>query len=391
MSLAAFREVVQRELCFLFGSAVEQALWIWSPLCAVALILWLFSHALPEGLGVCVVDQDHSPESRELIRRLEATRSVHVREQADSLSAALALVRSREVYAIIEIPAQWQQERLRGEQVPVVLYNNAQYYLPAGLITAAVRDAVASMATEQNLLKEARFGGGLQAAGVRMASVRAELRTLFNPQVSYEVYLGCMLAPILLHIYLVVMSVSALGREFRDRTVDQWLGCAQGNLLLALSGKCLPALCLHAVIGSALVAMLLGFSGGQAAGSLLLWWVGLGAFILVSIAFGVFLVSLTGNLRVALSLAGLLVATSPAFSGFTFPMDAMSAGARHWGQLMPLTYYLQLQQGQWMSGASLQAWAQSMLILLGFACFFMVAGWWMLRRQIANPSRWGRR
>ncbi|WP_018607492.1 ABC transporter permease [Uliginosibacterium gangwonense] len=391
MSFAAFRAVVGRELAFLWASPVEQALWIWSPLMAVALILWLFSAGLPEGLPISVLDQDHSASSRELIRRLGATRSLRVGVLAESLPEALGQARSREAYAIVQIPQGWEAERLRGGQKPVVLYNNAQYYLPAGLITAAVRDSVASLAGEQAVLREARFGGGLVAAGQRMGAVRAELRTLFDPQISYELYLGGMLTPILLHIYLVVMVVSAVGREFRDRTVEQWLASAKGCLLSALVGKCLPAVCLHLCVGGVLMGMLMGFTGGHVAGSLVLWLLAMAGFVLVSTALGVFLISLTGNLRIGLSLAGLLVATAPAFSGFTFPLDAMSNGARHWGELMPLTYYLKLQQGQWMSGASLQAWGQGILRLAGFGMFFMLVGWIMLRRQIANPARWGRR
>jgi len=391
MSFAAIRAAAKREFAFLWASPVEQIMWVWAPLLGASLILWLFSAGLPEGLGICVLDQDHSVTSRELVRRFDTTRSLRVTTHANDLTEALAQTRSGSVYAVVQIPAGWELERLRGGQKPVILYNNTQYYLAAGLISAAVRDTVSSLLGEQAVLREARFGGGLAAATQRTSAVRAELRTLFNPQISYELYLGGMLAPILLHIYLVVMVVSAIGREFRDRSVDQWLACSNGQLLSAVFGKCLPAVCIHLCLGGSVLAILLGFTGGHAGGSALLWFLALCLFIFVSVALGVFLMSLTGNLRIALSSAGLLVATAPAFSGFTFPLDAMSEGARQWGQLLPLTWYLRLQQGQWMSGADIDAWAQGMLRLAMFGTFFVLVAWPMLRHQVANPARWGRR
>jgi hypothetical protein len=57
---------------------------------------------------------------------------------------------------------------------------------------------------------------------------------------------------------------------------------------------------------------------------------------------------------------------------------------------LPITHYLALQQGQWMSGASVQAWARGMLWLAGFGAFYTLIALPMLKRQIANPKRWGR-
>lgn len=385
-SLAAAR----RELAFLRGSVADQLLWVWSPLLAVGLILWLFSGGVPAGLPISVVDQDQSVSSRELIRRLSASRSLLVRSQATSMEEAWPQIRSASTYAMLHIPAGWEVERLRGSQKPVVLYNNLQFYLVAGLVSSAVREAVASTAGEQAVLREAGFGGGLDAARLRTNAVRADLRTLFNPQISYELYLGGMLTPLILHIYLVIMVVSAFGREFRHRTVEAWLAASDGRLLPAAVGKCLPALCLHLIFGLSLMGILTGLGGGVLGGHFA-WWVGaMTLMTLVSIALATFLFSLTGDLRIALSSVGVFVATAPAFSGFTFPLDAMGEFGRFWGHLLPITHYLALQQGQWMSGASAQAWAQGMLWLAGFGAFYTLIALPMLKRQIANPKRWGR-
>jgi ABC-2 type transport system permease protein len=144
MRLMGSLAVARRELAFLRGSVAEQLLWVWSPLLAVGLILWLFSGGVPAGLPISVVDQDQSASSRELIRRLSASRALLVRAQAVSMKEAWPQIRSANVYAMLHIPAGWEVERLRGSQKPVVLYNNLQAYLVAGLVSSAVREAVAS-------------------------------------------------------------------------------------------------------------------------------------------------------------------------------------------------------------------------------------------------------
>lgn len=391
MLFADFRAAACREFTFLRNSAIDQLLWVWSPLLALGVILWLFSAGVPAGLQIGVVDQDHSASSRELVRRFTASRSLSVGLQATSLEVAWPKVRSGSVYAIVQIPAGWEVERLRGGQKPVVLYNNTQFYLIAGLVSSSVREALASLAGEQAVLREARFGGGFEAARQRTTAVRADLRTLFNPQISYELYLGGMLTPLLLHIYIVVMVISAFGREFRDRTVDQWLQASSGRLLPAILGKCLPAICIYLVLGFGLMEVLVGLGGGMLGGRAPLWFGAMTMMFLVSVALGMFLFSLTGDLRIALSSAGVFVATAPAYSGFTFPLDSMGAFGRVWGHLLPITYYLELQQGQWMSGASLQAWARGMLQLAAFGGFYLLVAIPMLLRQIRNPQRWGRK
>ena len=112
---------------------------------------------------------------------------------------------------------------MRNAPQPVVLYDNAQFSLVAGTIGGDVRAAVTSMAVERLVASEARFGGGFAQAAMRLNGVQADLRTLFNPSLSYEAYFAGMLLPVALHLFCVIAAVSALGREFRDRSVDAWL------------------------------------------------------------------------------------------------------------------------------------------------------------------------
>lgn len=391
MATTGLRAVLERELQYLGGQPWDRALLLWFPVASLALLLWMFSSGIPTGLPIAVVDQDHSSGSRELSRRLAAMRGLAVTAQPPSLEAARSLVRSGAVYGIVHIPANWQRDQLRHAPQPVVLYDNAQFSLVAGTIGSDVRAAVTSMTVERLLASEARFGGGFAQAAMRLNGVQADLRTLFNPSLSYEAYFAGMLLPVALHLFCVIAGVSALGREFRDRTVDAWLASAGGSLPRALIGKLAPVGLVYLLLSVGLVVTFAGWRGWPPAGSLVLWMVAIAALMIVSVAIAIMLVGLTLNLRRALSLTGFYVATGLAFSGFSYPRAAMGEVAQWWGGLLPYTHYLPVQQGQWLGGASPGSWTQGMAPLLVFIVVPLLIGIPLLGRAARQPARWGAR
>lgn len=367
------------------------ALLAWFPAATMALILWLFSAGVPTGLPVAVVDQDHSSSSRELIRRMAAMRGLALTAQPASLEAAQPLVRSGDVYGVVHIPPHWERDRLRNAPQPVVVYDNAQFSLAAGSVGGDVRAAAASMEADRAVAAEARFGGGFAQASVRLNVIQADLRTLFNPALSYEAYLAGMLLPVVLHLFAVIAAVSVLGREFRDRTVDTWLASAGDSVLRALLGKFAPVLAVYLLLALLVVVTLAGWRGWPAAGSLMLWYAALAVLMIVSIAVAILLVGATANLRMALSVTGFYVATGLAFSGFSYPIFAMGEAAQWWSRLLPYSYYLPVQQGQWLGGASGAAWGRGMAPLLWFIVVPLLVGVPLLSRAMRQSSRWGGR
>jgi ABC-2 type transport system permease protein len=391
METTGLRAVTARELRYLGQQPWDLALLLWFPVGTLVLLLWMFSSGIPTGLPIAVVDQDHSSGSRELIRRMGSMRGLAVTAQPPSLEAARSAVRSGAVYGIVHIPAHWERDRLRNTPQPVVLYDNAQFSLVAGIIGGDVRAAVTSVAVERLVASEARFGGGLAQAAMRLNGVQADLRTLFNPSLSYEAYFAGMLLPVALHLFCVIAAVSALGREFRDRTADAWLQSAGGSLWRALIGKLAPLGLIYLLLSVGLVVTFAGWRGWPPAGSLLLWMVAITVLMIASIAIAVMLVGLTINLRRALSLTGFYVATGLAFSGFSYPRAAMGEASQWWGGLLPYTHYLPVQQGQWLGGASAGAWAHGMVPLLAFVAVPLLVGLPLLSRAARQPARWGAR
>ncbi|MCK5100703.1 MAG: ABC transporter permease, partial [Desulfobacteraceae bacterium] len=93
-------------------------------------------------------------------------------------------------------------------------------------------------------------------------------------------------------------------------------------------------------------------------------------FVFAYQAIGIFIISMTANLRLALSVAGFYSTTAFAFVGVTFPIMGMPLFAKIWSNLLPLTHYIKLFVDQSMKGVPVSV----SLPDLCYISFFFLAG-----------------
>src|ERR1700693_635724 len=271
MFMAGVRGACAREIQYLRTHAWDWALISWVPVLALALIWAIFAAGVNTKLPIAFVDEDQSQGSRHLAIALEATRSTAIAARPVTLEEAWSLARQRRVYAILQVPHDWQRRADRGDPLPVVLFTNEQYHAAATSIASDVLGAVASVAGDRALAALAALGGGFVGAERRASVMHAELRSLYGPQLSFERALTGAFFPMALHLFVLCGAAFAVGREFRDRTAGQWLESAQGNASAALLGKLVPLLCCAAILALAIVAWLAGDRGWAGNGRLLGW------------------------------------------------------------------------------------------------------------------------
>jgi len=392
MFLAGVREACAREVAYLRTHRWDLALISWFPALIMALAWAIFAQGVNVKLPLALVDEDHSPGSRQLAVALEAARSTNIAVRPATLEEARSLVRAREVYAVMHVPADWERRSRRGDPLPIVLYTNEQFHAAGTSLANDVVGALASTAGGRALTALAALGGGFAGAERRAGAIRVELRTLYGPQLSFERALAGAFLPAVLHVFLLGGAAYAIGREFRDRTAGAWLASAQGSIFAALIGKLLPLLACFAVLALGVVAWLAGYRGWAANGSVLVWCLGLLSLILVSCAIPAMFVGLTGSLRVALSLVAILNVTAVSFTGFTYPLFSMTTAAKVWSAILPFHYFYEIQEQQWNTGAPLSMSAAPFTVL--WAVYILVPlaiGIPMLAKRCRDPTGWGER
>jgi len=395
--VSPFAASLRREWRLLRSRPRDWAMVSWVPLLAMALMCWIFSAGQPQRLPIAVWNEDGaSPLSRQLVRMLEATPGLQVRQAVlNRLEAADALQRMQ-VHGVVHIPPGFARDVQRGAGASVALLHNAQLATHSSLLQRDVRQVVGTLSAGVEMQALAKRGTPARALQLRVEPIRTQLVALFNVSTNYEQFLATTLVPALVHILAMTAGAWSVGRELRDRTLGQWLagggtGVGAGAVLAALLGKLLVPLTLLWASALACLLYLSQLRGWAVAGSLAWIALGLALLVAVSLAAGAALAGLTLSLRTAMSGAGLLSAPAFAFSGVGFPLLAMSGSARTWAEAMPYTHYARLQIEQWQMGAPP---AQSLPVVAGLLLATLAllalatAG---LLRGLRRPERWGAR
>jgi ABC-2 type transport system permease protein len=371
-----FATSARREAAWLKRSRWDLAMISWVPLLAVALLWWTFSAGLPNRLPVGVLDQDHSAQSRQLIRFLQATPGLQVLQSYDNSTEVAQAMRRAEVYAVVSIPPDFARSLKQGRAAQVTLLHNAQLGAHSSLIQRDVRNAVGTLSAGVELAARRKRGEPALATLVSMEPIKTSLVTLFNPSLNYEQFLAAALIPALLHILAMTAGAWSVGRELRDRTVADWLRphADWGRTAAALLGKLLWSL-----LGLGLV------------GTLAMLWLALWAFLALSLAMGALASSASRSLRTALSTTGFITAPAFAFGGVGFPLQSMPVLARGWAELLPYTHYIRLQMEQLQMAAPLSYSAKTLLALALFAIGLGLLCAPLLNRSASQPDTWGGR
>lgn len=392
MFISGVRGACARELQYLRTHPWDWALISWFPALMLALVWGLFSHGVNTKLPLALLDEDHSPSSRRLAVALEAARSTAIAARPATLAESWTLIRQRRVYAILQVPYDWERRAQRGDPLPVVVYTNEQYHAAASSVSNDVLGAVGSIAGERALAALAALGGGFVGAERRAAVVHAELRSLYGPELSFERALAGSFFPTTLHLFILAAAAFAIGREFRNKTADAWLASAGGNIAAAVTGKLLPLLGCAAVLGSGILLWETGYRGWTANGSMWVWSLGLASLIFACCAIPALLVALTGTMRVALAVCAITNITAISFTGFTYPLYSMTTAARVWSHLLPFHYFYEIQQQQWNAGAPLSASLAPLAVLwVAFIILPLAIALPHLAKRCADPSGWGLR
>lgn len=387
-----FFNSTRREARRLGQSPWDLAMVTWVPVLAVVLIVWIFSSAIPRNLPVGVMDEDHSALSRQLVRMLNASPGMQVVDEFDSESSVQLALREVRVYGMINIPRDFERDIKRGIKAEVILRHNAQFATHSSLLQRDVRTVVGTLAAGIEMSARNKRGESAQQAKVSFNPIQIQSIALFNGSGNYEKYLTAAAIPAILHILAMTAGAWAVGREFRDRTLGQWLQHGGPRAVgAALLGKlAIPWVTLTSVGAAALWYITTG-RGWDIPGSLLWIFLAMTLLMALSLAAGAAAATLTKSLRTALSVTGLLTAPAFAFSGMSFPLSAMPDSARMWATSMPFTHYIRLQTEQLLMGLTFGASAATPAVfllatlgLLGLAALGLV-------QARDKPSTWGAR
>jgi ABC-2 type transport system permease protein len=211
---------------------------------------------------------------------------------------------------------------------------------------------------------------------------------LFNPGLETS----AIMVPGLMGVVLVFVGTiaTALGvvRERQSGTLEQ-LAVMPFRARDVLLGKLVPYLGVAVVDLVVIVAAGLLLFDVPFAGSPLVFALGALLFLFVTVGAGVLISTVSETQGQAIQLAIMMMLPQILLSGLIFPLQAMAAGVRWIGYLLPLTYFVQVARGVMVRGTPIDALLLplGMLAVLGAAVFGLSVA--RFRRDLApaGPSR----
>lgn len=336
-----FVRVARREWMRWRRDRVMPWLMVGLPLLAAVLLLAIFAARVARDLPIAVLDRDGSATSRELASQLDAATSLRVASRPASIEAARRDVEHGRVYAVVEIPQEFERDVLRGARPQVGLLLDQQAMSAANSILRDVQQVVLGTSGKRSAGLRMAAGVPPAAAAAAAQPLRVETHALFNPGIDYAAYLGIALLVGSLHCFVFLHGARTVAAEREDQR-HAWMEAAERHRWAALAGKLVPAWVWWFAFGLVLLSAAYAWLDLPFPSAPWLFAAGWGVLVAAYLAFGALLSSLFDAQR-AYSAVSLLSAPALAFSGVTFPLAAMPLAPRVYGESLPLTWFLQLQ------------------------------------------------
>ncbi|WP_302586011.1 ABC transporter permease [uncultured Alistipes sp.] len=370
------RDALGRELRRLTHQPMYFVLMFLLPLLSFVFFAVLFQKGVARDIPIAVLDQDRSTLSRKVTQMIEETPTALVAYGIQSMDEGERLMREGRISAVVQIPAFFEKNILSNSQTHIEAYISGSNITVNGLLSKDIQTAVTMFSAGIQIQLLTKQGLTERQAMAQLQPVRFDKHVLFNPYINYGYYLSPSFMPMMLLIFIVMVTVFSIGTELKNGTAREWLASADDSMGAALLGKMLPVTVIMFLLSLVMFVIIFKVVGVPLNGSFTLILTGTLLFILSYQSISVLIVSIMANLRLSLSLGGGYSVLAFTFSGLTFPIMAMYPAMRAVSKLFPFTYYTDLFVDQMLRGAP----ARCSLPDLGCLALFIVLPFLCLRR-----------
>ncbi len=381
--------VMQRELGRLTHQPMYFTLLLVLPLVSFAFFALLFNKGVARDIPVAVLDQDHTTLSRKVTQMIEDTPTAMVSYGIQDMDEGERLMREGRIMAIVQIPAFFEKNILSNRQTHIENYVSGTNITVNGLLSKDIQTAVTTFTAGIQIQLLTKQGLTERQAMAQLMPVRFSRHVLFNPYINYGYYLSPSFMPMMMLIFIVLVTIFTIGSELKTGTAREWLRTADGSVGAALLGKTLPVTAAMFLLSLAMFLIIFKIVGTPLNGSLTVILLGTLLFIMGYQSISVLIISLLANLRMSLSIGGGYSVLAFTFSGLTFPIMAMWTPMQWVSRIFPFTYYTDIFVDQMLRGAPVVCSLPDM----GYLALFVVLPLLCLprlKRVCSEEKFWGR-
>jgi len=340
------KTIIKKEFLHIFRDARTLGLIILLP----ALLLVMLGYGVSgesKDIEIAIADLSQTDESRRYIEYYTAGDDFSYAYSVFSEDELLDLINADKVKAGLLIPEHFGRAVATNEPVQVQLYINGSVEPSTAQTVQLKLNAISQTAAQNILIKTIQ----MQTNGINISlPIDTRMKLLYNPNGDGKLYMIPGLIPIILQVQTLLLSALAIVKEREQGTMEQLIVTPIKSWELML-GKIIPYLIVTLFNTLALIWLGGLIFGVEVVGS---YWqlVGLSMiFSLGSLGMGVLISNLSESQMQAMYLAVFIVLI-PAIilSGLMLSRDGMPAFTYWFGELMPVTHFLEITRGIMLKG-----------------------------------------
>jgi ribosome-dependent ATPase len=326
-----------------------------------------------EDLRFAVLDRDQTPQSRDYIQNIAASRYFIERPALADVTELDRRMRSGEVSVAIEIPTHFAVDLKRGRTAEIGVWVDGAMPFRGETIKGYVQGLNYQYLSDLAL----RTSGELP----RTMAVEIETRYLYNQDFrSLDAMVPAVIPMLLIFIPSILMAVGVVREKELGSITNLYV--TPVTRLEFLLGKQLPYIVLSMASFAALVLFAVQVFRVPLKGSIAT--LSLGALLYVTATTGLgLLMSAFSRTQIA-ALAGTAVATmlpTIQFSGFNDPVSSLEGAGYYIGQSFPATYFLIVSRGVFTKALGFADLAGHLATLASFAPILTIISLLLLKKQ----------
>jgi ABC-2 type transport system permease protein len=332
------------------------------------------------------MDQDHSPESRELLSEFQGSGRFIIAGEPQSDAAMQGMLDRGQVDAVIRVLPGFARDIERGRVTSVQVLLDGTNSNTASLVSSYASSTIARYSSEvldaeqrKKMIAGTEDSGGALHAAVPQVTTRS--RVWFNPDLRSRNFFIPGIIVNIITIATLSLTATAIVREKEIGTMEQLMVTPIRPVELIL-GKTLPFVLvgfwdMFLAMIAALFQFHIPFAGNFALliGATLL-------FLLTTLGAGLFISTVSRTQQQVNMATGLLFQPFFMLSGFTFPIRNMPVIAQWMTFLNPVRYFMEIVRGVFLQGAGVQALWPQMLALAVFGVAILWASVLRFHKQL---------
>jgi ABC-2 type transport system permease protein len=315
------------------------------------------------------MDQDHSPESRELLSEFQGSGRFIIVAEPDSEAQMQRLLDQATVDGVVRVMPGFARDVERGRATSVQVLLDGTNSNTASIVSNYAAQTIGRYSSEvMTQLSRSKMVAGTMASGgavhPAVPQIVARSRVWFNPDLKSRNYFIPGVVVNIITLVTLMLTAMAIVREKEIGTMEQLMVTPIRPMELIL-GKTLPFVLVGLwdmilVVAAALLIFHIPFAGnfGLLVASTLL-------FLLTSLGAGLFISTISRTQQQAMMTTGLFFQPFFMLSGFSFPIRNMPVSMQALTYINPVRYFMEIVRGIFLQGTGISTlWPQMVALAI---------------------------